>query len=527
MRHFWSIYGQKGSKKVILVHFLGHFESFQDKKYHFGSFDNILDTFKKPPFTQATEPECLVPIVSGAKQVILVGDHCQLGPVVMCKKAATAGLCQSLFERLVMLEVRPIRLQVQYRMHPELSRFPSNLFYEGSLQNGVAHADRTRKDGFEWPDPEKPMFFLCVNGQEEISASGTSFLNRTEAISVERIVTKFLKSGVTPDQIGVVTPYEGQRSYLVQFMSFSGTLPTKLYQEVEIASVDAFQGREKDYIILSTVRANEHQGIGFLNDPRRLNVALTRAKYGVIIVGSPMALCRQPLWNNLLNYYKENNCLVEGSLDNLKKSIIHIQKPKRYVNPYLGGTRYANLAMSTELRQNAGWNQLGGPGGVQFNPRGRRGGRGGGGGRDGGRQQGGGGGGFSGYQPPPAMDPFNQNFGGYPGMPGMGVQNGMMGGQNGQIGQNGSPTGMGQGFGGQNMQNMGQNMPSAPGGPGEPYQDPRTQARTQNDRMAIPGDYSDFGIFYRKCPKRTKFRQKKSSKMEQMTATCLVPCMVP
>ena len=107
------------------------------------------------------------------------------------------------------------------------------------------------------------MFFLCVNGQEEISASGTSFLNRTEAISVERIVTKFLKSGVTPDQIGVVTPYEGQISYLVQFMSFSGTLPTKLYQEVEIASVDAFQGREKDYIILSTVRANEHQGIVF------------------------------------------------------------------------------------------------------------------------------------------------------------------------------------------------------------------------------------------------------------------------
>ena len=70
-------------------------------------------------------------------QVILVGDHCQLGPVVMCKKAARAGLSQSLFERLVVLGIRPIRLQVQYRMHPELSAFPSNIFYEGSLQNGV------------------------------------------------------------------------------------------------------------------------------------------------------------------------------------------------------------------------------------------------------------------------------------------------------------------------------------------------------------------------------------------------------
>ena len=79
----------------------------------------------------------MVPVVLGAKQLILVGDHCQLGPVVMCKKAARAGLSQSLFERLVVLGIRPIRLQVQYRMHPALSAFPSNTFYDGSLQNGV------------------------------------------------------------------------------------------------------------------------------------------------------------------------------------------------------------------------------------------------------------------------------------------------------------------------------------------------------------------------------------------------------
>jgi regulator of nonsense transcripts 1 len=87
--------------------------------------------------TQAAEPECLIPIVMGAKQLILVGDHCQLGPVIMCKKAAAAGLSQSLFERLIMLGIRPIRLQVQYRMHPCLAAFPSNTFYEGSLQKCV------------------------------------------------------------------------------------------------------------------------------------------------------------------------------------------------------------------------------------------------------------------------------------------------------------------------------------------------------------------------------------------------------
>ena len=105
-------------------------------------------------------------------------------------------------------------------------------------------------------------------------------------------MTKFFKSGVVPNQIGVVTPYEGQRSYIVNYMQFNGTLKKDLYKEIEVASVDAFQGREKDYIILSCVRSNEHQGIGFLNDPRRLNVALTRAKYGVVILGNPKVLSK-------------------------------------------------------------------------------------------------------------------------------------------------------------------------------------------------------------------------------------------
>ncbi|CAK9299184.1 unnamed protein product [Gordionus sp. m RMFG-2023] len=291
--------------------------------------------------TQATEPECMVAVVLGAKQVILVGDHCQLGPVVMCKKAANAGLSQSLFERLVVLGIRPIRLQVQYRMHPALSAFPSNIFYEGSLQNGVTSIDRIQTAlEFPWPCPDSPMFFYVTNGQEEISCSGTSYLNRTEAINVERLATKFLKCGVKPSQIGIITPYEGQRAYLAQYMQYSGSLNSKLYQEIEVASVDAFQGREKDYIILSCVRANDHQGIGFLNDPRRLNVALTRAIYGIIIVGNAKVLAKQPLWNHLLNYYKEQHCLVEGPLANLKESCLQFPKPKKLVNPSNPGARF-------------------------------------------------------------------------------------------------------------------------------------------------------------------------------------------
>jgi len=281
--------------------------------------------------TQATEPECLLPLVLGAKQVILVGDHCQLGPVIMCKKAARAGLSQSLFERLIMLGVRPIRLQVQYRMHPCLSEFPSNTFYEGTLQNGVTAAERNQTSlNFPWPVPNKPMFFYNCLGQEEISASGTSYLNRNEAAVCEKIVTHFLQAGVTSAQIGVITPYEGQRAYLVNYMQRNGSLRSQLYKEIEVASVDSFQGREKDFIILSCVRSNEHQGIGFLNDPRRLNVALTRAKYGLVVLGNAKVLSRQPLWNNLLVHFKENGCLVEGPLSNLKQSMVQFAKPRKY-----------------------------------------------------------------------------------------------------------------------------------------------------------------------------------------------------
>ena len=162
---------------------------------------------------------------------------------------------------------------------------------------------------------------------------------------VEKIATKFLKAGLKPNQIGIITPYEGQRAYLVQYMQYSGSLHQKFYQEIEVASVDAFQGREKDIIILSYVRANEHQGIGFLNDPRRLNVALTRARYGVIVVGNPKVLSKQLLWNHLLSYYKEQRVLVEGPLNNLKESMIQFSKPKKLTNNLNPGARFMSTTM--------------------------------------------------------------------------------------------------------------------------------------------------------------------------------------
>ncbi|CAJ0961498.1 unnamed protein product, partial [Mesorhabditis belari] len=295
--------------------------------------------------TQATEPEVLTAIVRGVRQLILVGDHCQLGPVVLCKKAAMAGFSQSLFERLVLLGNRPIRLQVQYRMHPSLSSFPSSVFYEGSLQNGVTEDERTMRGvDWQWPVQTKPMMFWTCYGQEEMAASGTSFLNRTEAANVEKLASRLVRGGMRPEQIGIITPYEGQRSFIVQLMHNQGSLPSKIYEEMEIANVDAFQGREKDVIIVTCVRSNETGGIGFLNDPRRLNVAITRAKYGLVIIGNAKVLAREPLWNELLNHFKERNLIVEGALNNLKTSLVQLPRPKpQTVNPAYPSARFTAM----------------------------------------------------------------------------------------------------------------------------------------------------------------------------------------
>ncbi|KAG8417300.1 ATP-dependent RNA helicase [Metarhizium acridum] len=252
--------------------------------------------------TQSAEPECMIPLVLGCKQVVLVGDHKQLGPVIMNKKAAKAGLNQSLFERLIKLQLAPIRLTTQYRMHPCLSEFPSNMFYDGSLQNGITHEQRLRKDvDFPWPIAETPMMFWSNLGNEEISTSGTSYLNRTEASNVEKTVTRFFKAGVKPSEIGVITPYEGQRSYIVTTMQNSGTYKKEYYKEVEVASVDAFQGREKDF----------HCPL-----------------YGLVILGNPKVLSKHELWHNLLVHFKDRKCFVEGPLTNLQACLLQFSRPK-------------------------------------------------------------------------------------------------------------------------------------------------------------------------------------------------------
>lgn len=299
-----------------------------------GAADRRLSTFRFKHVlidetTQSTEPECLIPLVMGCRQLVLVGDHCQMGPVVMYRPAANVGYDRSLFERLVTLGERPTRLDVQYRMHPCLSEFSSNAFYEGTLQNGVTADQRDASDVFSWPDPTRPMFFYNSISPEEIGGNGTSFLNRSEAAMAEKIVTCFMANGVLPDDVGVITPYEAQRCFLVNYMARNGRLGAAVYNRIEVASVDSFQGREKEFIVLTCVRSNDGQGIGFLSDWRRLNVALTRAKRGLVIIGNARVLSRHHLWHQLLQHFKSQQLLVDGPVGDLKAMNITLQKPRK------------------------------------------------------------------------------------------------------------------------------------------------------------------------------------------------------
>ena len=251
--------------------------------------------------TQATEPASLVPLVRGARQIVLVGDHRQLPPTVISRRAENGGLRRSLFERLVAMGIEPMLLDTQYRMHPAISDFPNRIFYEGRLVDGIAAADRPNPAGLLWNDWEVPMAFLPVNGDELLSPDGASKENPAEAGWVAKILENLLQAGdLEETDIGIITPYAGQ------VRAIRDALPER-NDSVEVHTVDGYQGREKEVIIFSCVRSNSDGIVGFLSDARRLNVALTRAKRGLIVIGDPDTLRNDETWASWLDYIRSRN----------------------------------------------------------------------------------------------------------------------------------------------------------------------------------------------------------------------------
>ncbi len=148
--------------------------------------------------------------------------------------------------------------------------------------------------------------------------------------SIEHLLLHLLESKIEPGQIGIITPYKGQRSYIFSQLARSSLLAKHktLCRDLEVTSVDGFQGREKDYIIISCVRSNDTAGIGFLVEPRRMNVSITRARFGMILVGNAKVLAKNSLWNSYLYHLKANNLVYEGTCPSFRPSLLAFKPPE-------------------------------------------------------------------------------------------------------------------------------------------------------------------------------------------------------
>jgi ATP-dependent RNA/DNA helicase IGHMBP2 len=254
---------------------------------------------------QTTEPACWVPLTRGDR-ILLAGDHCQLPPTVVSKDAAQEGLARSMMQRLVDTYGSAItrQLNVQYRMHEAIMRFSSAQFYGDSLiaDKGVRSHLLSELPGVASSAlTDEPMTFIDTAGadfDEESELDGSSRCNPEEGRLVLRKVQQLLESGVPAGEIAVISPYAAQ----VRWLRERANAPA-----LEVDTVDGFQGREKEAVVISLVRSNREGEIGFLADTRRMNVALTRARRKLIVIGDSATLGGHPFYTALLNYLQVIN----------------------------------------------------------------------------------------------------------------------------------------------------------------------------------------------------------------------------
>ncbi len=253
---------------------------------------------------QALEPACWIPILR-AERVILAGDHHQLPPTVKSFEAAKAGLSITVFEKCIQRHPQTaVMLQTQYRMHEDIMRFSANYFYNNDL---VAH--ESVRTGLLEPGIS-PVDFIDTAGcgfTEAQDPETLSRYNEDEARLLIRQVEKLiLHFGVENwnFSIGIITPYSAQVERLIKLAEASDELST-LASFITINTVDAFQGQERDMIAISLVRSNEKSEVGFLGDIRRVNVAMTRAKKKLVMIGDSATLGSHPFYLELLAYVQE------------------------------------------------------------------------------------------------------------------------------------------------------------------------------------------------------------------------------
>ena len=251
---------------------------------------------------QATEPCCWIPVLR-SRRLVLAGDHCQLPPTIISSEARRQGFHISLMEKLVQQHGDSIacRLNTQYRMHEQIMRFSSDEFYGGTLIAAESVRNHLLSDLPKVSDlalTQTSVRFFDTAGshcEEQAEADGSSHENPGEAEFVAWQVNELIGAGILPAEIAVITPYSAQARLLRGLISNPA---------IEIDTVDGFQGREKEAVVISLVRSNASGEIGFLKDTRRMNVALTRARRKLIVFGDSATLGNHEFYLRLLNYFE-------------------------------------------------------------------------------------------------------------------------------------------------------------------------------------------------------------------------------
>jgi superfamily I DNA and/or RNA helicase len=242
--------------------------------------------------TQAVEPALYLALLR-ADRAVLAGDHLQLPPTVLSAAAQAGGLGVSLFERLVALHGDAIKVTLaeQHRMNARIMAFPSEALYEGALRAHPAVADRAVDAA--------PLEVVDTAGrgfEEGTPAGSESKHNEGEAALAAAEVARVLALGVPPAEIAVVSPYDGQVQRLRHLLA------AEVERGLEVDTVDGFQGREKEAVIVSLVRSNDAGEVGFLADVRRMNVALTRARSKLVVIGDGATVSRHPFYEHFLRH---------------------------------------------------------------------------------------------------------------------------------------------------------------------------------------------------------------------------------
>ena len=253
---------------------------------------------------QAIEAACWIAI-SRADRVILAGDHCQLPPTIKCIEAARGGLGRTLLEKVVLHKPETVSLlKIQYRMHEDIMRFPSRWFYHDELE---AAPEVKYRGILDFDTPASWIDTSELDLQEKAVAEGTGRLNTGEAELLVRELKNYMERigirRILEEHIdfGVISPYRAQVHYLRHLLKKEPFFrPCR--RLITVHTVDGFQGQERDVIMISLVRANEKGQIGFLRDLRRMNVAITRARMKLLILGEAVTLTRHPFYRELYEY---------------------------------------------------------------------------------------------------------------------------------------------------------------------------------------------------------------------------------